>query len=128
MNPADPGGLQHEGGRVRHTLSRWRFTSASSQCIFFARLMVITTVEGRLGSSELPEPDPRFWGGPGRLRRGLRTFWSQGPGARLLLISLVVSFFVTAFGSILWFASGPSRSALLGAALLAGGLAGSAAL
>ena len=90
--------------------------------------MVVTTVEGRPGSTELPEPDPRFWGGPGRLRRGLREFWSQGPGARLLLICLVISFLVTAFGAILWFASGPSRPALLGAALLAGGIAGSAAL
>jgi uncharacterized protein YjbI with pentapeptide repeats len=90
--------------------------------------MVITTVEGRLGSTELPEPDPRFWGGPGRFRRGLRILWSRGTGARLLLLSLAVSFVVTVLGAILWIASKSSQTVVLGAALLAGGLAGSAAL
>jgi uncharacterized protein YjbI with pentapeptide repeats len=87
--------------------------------------MVITTVPG---PNELPEPDPRFWGRPGRLRRALRRLWQRGAGARLLLLALVGTVAVTCVGAVLWLVSEASTTAILGAALLAGGMAGSAAL
>jgi uncharacterized protein YjbI with pentapeptide repeats len=87
--------------------------------------MLVTTLPG---SNEPTEPDPRFWGGPGRFRRGLRWLWHRGVGARLLLLALAGTFIVTFFGGVLWFVSGSSPTAVLGAALVAGGLAGSAAL
>jgi uncharacterized protein YjbI with pentapeptide repeats len=57
--------------------------------------------------------------------------WSRGAGGRLLLVALVASLAVTIAGALLWFATRSSQlgqSALLGAALLAGGLTGSAVL